>query len=133
LPAGFDGPRVFAIVKVGGRQAYRFEQKLASGEVPKVAVNCHVGDQPAEADREVELYGFDPKVSQAQVARLERVRRERDGGAVARALARLRDEARGPANVMPAILEAVQAYATLGEVNRALKDVFGEHKEPVTF
>ena len=46
------------------------------------------------------------------------------------ALARLTDEARGTTNLMPAILEAVQAYATLGEISRAMKDVFGEHKEP---
>lgn len=113
------------------RQAYLFERKLASGEIAKVAVNCHVGDQPVEADRDVALYGFDSKVAEAQVARLARVRRERDGRAAARALAQLHDEARGTANLMPAILEAVRAYATLGEINGALKDVFGEHKEPV--
>jgi methylmalonyl-CoA mutase, N-terminal domain len=113
------------------RQAYLFERKLASGEIAKVAVNCHVGDQPVEADRDVELYGFDAKVAEAQVARLARVRRERDGRAAARALAQLHDEARGTTNLMPAILEAVCAYATLGEINGALKDVFGEHKEPV--
>jgi methylmalonyl-CoA mutase N-terminal domain/subunit len=113
------------------RQAYRFEQGLASGAVPKVAVNCHVGDRPAAADPEVELYAFDPQVAATQVARLARIRRERDDGRAGAALARLRDEARGSANLMPAIMEAVTAYATLGEINRALKDVFGEHKEPV--
>ena len=60
-------------------------------------------------------------------------RRERDGRAVTTALRRLGDEARGTANLMPAIMECVTAYATLGEINRALKDVFGEHKEPVKF
>src|SRR5205807_1306539 len=44
------------------RQAYRFEQALASGEVPKVGVNCHVADGAAPADPEVELYAFDPAV-----------------------------------------------------------------------
>jgi len=115
------------------RQAYRFEQKLASGEIPKVGANCHVGDTPAAADREVELYASDPQVAAAQIARLERIRRDRDGGAVARALARLRDEARAAGNLMDPIVEAVKAYATLGEIARALKDVFGEHKEPVKF
>src|SRR5213082_634421 len=67
------------------RQAYRFEQRLVSGEIPKVGANCYVGDTPAAADREVELYAFDPKVAAAQVAKLTRVRRERDGGAVTRA------------------------------------------------
>ena len=46
------------------RQAYLFEQKMVSGEIPKVAVNCHVGDGAAEADRDVELYAFDPRVAE---------------------------------------------------------------------
>ena len=115
------------------RQAYLFEQKLVSGEVAKVAANCHVGDTPAEADREVALYAFDPATLAAQVARLGKIRRERDNAAVARALARLSDTARGHDNLMVPILEAVKAYATIGEINRAMKDVFGEHKEPVKF
>ncbi len=113
------------------RQAYRFEQAMLSGEIPKVAVNCHVGDRPAEADRDVELYAFDPQVARTQLDKLARVRRERDCGAVAMTLQRLSDAARGTSNLMPPILEAVKAYATLGEINQALKGVFGEHKEPV--
>jgi len=113
------------------RQAYRFEQAMLSGEIPKVAVNCHVGDRPAEADRDVELYTFDPQAAQTQFDKLARIRRERDCGAVALTLQRLADAARGEANLMPPILEAVKAYATLGEINQALKSVFGEHKEPV--
>jgi methylmalonyl-CoA mutase N-terminal domain/subunit len=115
------------------RQAYLHEQRLAAGDVRKVAVNCHVGDASAEADRDVELYAFDPTVAEAQVKKLARVRAERDGGAAAAALRRLADDARGTANLMPAITECVMAYATLGEINRALKDVFGEHREPVRF
>jgi methylmalonyl-CoA mutase N-terminal domain/subunit len=115
------------------RQAYLFEQKLASGEIPKVAVNCHVGERAADADPEVELYAFDQAVADAQVAKLAKIRHERDDRAVRAALRRLTDEARGTTNLMPAIVEAVKAYATLGEINRAMKDVFGEHKEPVKF
>ena len=113
------------------RQAYLFEQKLASGEIPKVGVNCHVGDAAAEADREVALYAFDPAVAATQVSGLARVRRERDDRAARAALSRLTDAARGATNLMEPIMEAVKAYATLGEINRAMKDVFGEHKEPV--
>ncbi len=115
------------------RQAYLFEQKVASGEIPKVAVNAFVADRPADADREVELYSFDPKVADAQVAKLARIRRERDDAAARAALRRLSDAARGDSNLMPIIMDAVKAYATLGEVNRTMKDVFGEHKEPVKF
>lgn len=115
------------------RQAYLFEQKLASGEIPKVGVNCYVGDRRAAADQDVELYSFDPKVAAAQVAKLAKIRRERDSGAVDASLTRLRDAARGSENLLPAIMDAVRAYATLGEIARAMKDAFGEHKEPVKF
>jgi methylmalonyl-CoA mutase N-terminal domain/subunit len=126
-----EAVRTGAIQAEVARQAYRFEQGLASGEIPKVAANCYVGDRPAEADREVEVYAFDPQVAATQVARLERVRRERDGAAVGAALRRLGDQARGTGNLMEPIREAVEAYATLGEIARALGEVFGEHKEPV--
>ncbi len=126
-----EGVRSGAIQAEVARQAYRFEQAMVSGQIPKVAVNCHVGERPVEADQDVELYAFDPQVSATQLATLARVRRERDGRAVETALRRLTDEARGTANLMPPILEAVRAYATLGEVCRAMKTVFGEHKEPV--
>jgi methylmalonyl-CoA mutase, N-terminal domain len=126
-----EGVKSGAIQAEVARQAYRFEQAMASGEIPKVAVNCHVGERAAEADQDVELYAFDPRVAETQLAKLARVRRERDGAAVQAALARLADEARGTANLMPPILEAVKAYATLGEMCQAMKRVFGEHKEPV--
>jgi methylmalonyl-CoA mutase N-terminal domain/subunit len=113
------------------RQAYRFEQAMVAGEIPKVAVNCHVGDRPAAADQDVEVYAFDPTVAATQVAKLARVRRERDDGAARAALRRLAEEARGTANLMPPIVEAVKAYATVGEICQAMKSVFGEHKEPV--
>jgi len=61
------------------------------------------------------------------------VRRERDDRAARAALRRLSDEARGSSNLMEPIMESVKAYATLGEIARAMKDVFGEHKEPVRF
>ncbi|HXU87534.1 MAG TPA: methylmalonyl-CoA mutase family protein, partial [Methylomirabilota bacterium] len=126
-----DAVKTGAIQAEVARQAYRFEQKLAAGEIPKVAVNCHVGDAAAEADREVELYAFDPAVAATQVTALARVRRERDDRAARAALRRLSETARGTTNLMEPIMEAVKAYATLGEINRAMKDVFGEHKEPV--
>ena len=70
-------------------------------------------------------------VEEAQLAKLRRLRADRDQAGVSRALDRLRDEARGAGNLMEPILEAVRAYATLGEMAAALKDVFGEHKEPI--
>ncbi len=113
------------------RQAYLFEQRLAAGEIRKVGVNCYLGDGSGQPDPDLALHRFDPEAAAAQVARLERVRRERDGAAVEAALRRLRDEARGTGNLMEPIREAVEAYATLGEIAQAMRDVFGEYKEPV--
>src|SRR5262249_45964994 len=112
------------------RQAYVFEKKLLSGEIPKVGVNRHVAPDAGRTPPELELYSFDPVAHEAQVEKLRRLRASRDGGIVTRALDRLRDEARGSGNLMEPILEAARAYATLGEMAGALKDVFGEHKEP---
>ena len=113
------------------RQAYLYEQRIVTGEVPKVAVNCHVGDQPVEADRDVELYAFDPRTTEAQLAKLARTRAQRDNGVVNATLDRLTDEARGRQNLMEPIMEAVKAYATLGEMAQAMRRVFGEHQEAV--
>jgi methylmalonyl-CoA mutase N-terminal domain/subunit len=128
-----EAVRTGALQAEVARQAYVFEQGLTSGEIAKVGVNCFVSDQAAEAEHDVELYRFDPKAAEAQVARLARVRGGRDGGAVTAALRRLGDEARGTSNLLPPILEAVKAYATLGEIAEAMKRVFGEHREPVKF
>jgi methylmalonyl-CoA mutase N-terminal domain/subunit len=129
-----EGVKSGAIQAEVARQAYRFEQMTLSGEYPKVGVNRHVApDAARETSDAIELYAFDPRVAEAQVARLERLRRERTQDAVDRALGRLRDAARGRDNLMLPILEAVRAYATLGEMAGALRDVWGEHKEPTTF
>jgi methylmalonyl-CoA mutase N-terminal domain/subunit len=126
-----EGVKSGAIQAEVARQAYRFEQMMVSGEYPKVGVNRHVApDRAAETPDAIELYAFDPKVAASQVARLQRLRRERDAGAVARSLAGLREAARAPDNLMPPVLEAVRAYATLGEMAGALRAVWGEHKEP---
>ena len=66
-----------------------------------------------------------------QLARLERVRRERDNAAVAAKLAALREAAAGRANLMPFLLDAVTAYATLQEMMDVLRGVFGIYQEPV--
>src|SRR5947209_3048804 len=105
-----EAVRTGAIQAEVARQAYLYEQKVVSGEIPRVAVNCHVGDVPAEADREVELYAFDPKATEAQAAKLARIRRERANDAVWAALGRISNEARGRGNLMYPIMEAVKAY-----------------------
>jgi methylmalonyl-CoA mutase N-terminal domain/subunit len=69
-------------------------------------------------------------VRERQVARLEQTRSQRDNGAVSNALEKLKKAARNGDNTMPATIEAVRAYATLGEICDALRDVYGLYEEP---
>jgi methylmalonyl-CoA mutase N-terminal domain/subunit len=71
--------------------------------------------------------------ARAQIASLARVRAERDAAAVARALRRVEVDARSGVNLMPAILEAVKAYASVGEITQRMVEVFGRFVEPVRF
>jgi methylmalonyl-CoA mutase N-terminal domain/subunit len=74
---------------------------------------------------------IDPAVERRQVERLQSLRRRRDASQVQTALARLETAARGTDNLMPLIIEAVEAYATLGEIADTLRQIFGEHQENI--
>jgi len=112
------------------RQAYEQERRVQAGEVARVGVNCF---REEDEERAVEFHPYREEAAAAQLERLERVRRERDAGAVTRHLDRIRSAARDGENVMPAAMDAVEAYVTVGEVCGALKDVFGTYREPVRF
>ena len=75
---------------------------------------------------------IDPEGERRQVEAVRRVRAERDPAAWAAALRRVEDAARGEENVMPALIEAVKAYATVGEISNVLRAAWGEHRELVT-
>jgi methylmalonyl-CoA mutase N-terminal domain/subunit len=68
-----------------------------------------------------------------QTESLDRVRAERDGDRVRAVLARVRADAAAERNVMPAIMDAVKAYATVGEITNELVTVFGQYREPIRF
>lgn len=102
--------------------AYRFETDLAAGRRRIVGVNVHETRAAPPP-----LLKIDHAVERGQVRRLRKLRRERDNARVQASLARLREAAGGTANLLPPILEAVEAYATVGEVTNALKEVFGEY------
>jgi methylmalonyl-CoA mutase N-terminal domain/subunit len=106
-------------------QAYRAEMALESGGRVVVGVNRYrEGDDPQPSFFEV-----DPALAGGQLARLAAVRDGRDGAAVESALAALRGDCERPAvNTMPAIIAAVRARATLGEICGAMRAVFGEYK-----
>jgi methylmalonyl-CoA mutase N-terminal domain/subunit len=112
------------------RQAYQRELKVAAGEIKKVGLNCFVED---EEERAIEFHPYSEEEAKKQVARLNRIKQERDNDAVQQALSQLRAAASGSDNVMPAAMNAVEEYATVGEVCGTLKEVFGAHQEPVRF
>jgi methylmalonyl-CoA mutase, N-terminal domain len=103
--------------------AYSFEQQVESGERVVVGVNHYV-EEDAE---EIELHRLDPEAERRQVERTARVRTERDGAVVEAALAAVREAARGGANLLVPIREALAAYGTVGEVCNALRDEFGTY------
>ncbi|CAI8052057.1 Methylmalonyl-CoA mutase [Geodia barretti] len=112
-----------------GDAAYRHRQEVESGDRIIVGVNRYANDEPPVED----LMRVDEEAARQQVARLERLRRERDGGVSQAALARLADIARGADNTVPAILECVNAYCTLGEMSAVLREAFGEQEEMAAF
>ena len=110
-----------------GDAAYRHRQEVESGERVIVGVNRYAGEEPPVAG----LLRVDEQAAAQQIARLQRLRRERDGGAAAAALARLEDAARRPAgevNTVPAILDCVESWCTLGEISGVLRQIFGEQE-----
>jgi methylmalonyl-CoA mutase, N-terminal domain len=105
--------------------SYRFQQAVERKEKVIVGVNDFV----QENDPPIEILYIDDTASETQLAKLEALRRTRDNGRVQRALDRLRSAAATPENLMPPILDAVRAYATLGEMCDALRDAWGEYEE----
>src|SRR5579872_84462 len=110
-----------------GEAASRDQQDVEAGHRVIVGVNRF---QAAE-ERPPEILRVDPAVIDRQQARLRRVRAERDGARVNAALTALGREAGGRANLLPSILEAVRAYATVGEICDALRRTFGAYRPPV--
>ena len=110
------------------RQAYLREKKIQSGEIVKIGVNKYVME---EEEPNVELHPFNPKVREEQKKKLKEIKASRNESEVREALTRLKKAVRSDENVMTYVLRAVKAYATLGEITKVFKEVFGEFKEPV--
>jgi methylmalonyl-CoA mutase N-terminal domain/subunit len=107
--------------------AFREAQAVERGDKVVVGVNRFQSAAPAR----IETLRVDPAVVARQQARLRQVRAGRDAAAVRQALRRLEAAARGTDNLMPAILEAVEAYATVGEICDGLRRVFSTYRPPV--
>ncbi|MFB6080123.1 MAG: methylmalonyl-CoA mutase [Haloferacaceae archaeon] len=105
--------------------AFDRQEEVENGERIIVGVNRFESE---DADPDVDIEEVSEEDQRAQRERLAAVRAERDDEAVDAALAALGDAARGDANLMPPLIDAVEAYATVGEICDALRDVFGEHQ-----
>ena len=105
--------------------SYRFQQAVESKDKIIVGVNAHVEENEA---RHPILY-IDDAASTAQMARLVEVKKRRDEARVGRSLTALAEAARGAENTMYPLLECVRAYATVGEMCNALREVWGEYEE----
>jgi methylmalonyl-CoA mutase, N-terminal domain len=107
--------------------AYQYQKAVERGDQVIVGVNKYaMAEEPAD----IPILVIDESVRTHQVERLEQTRTRRDGGAVAKALNRLKLAASRNENTMPATIDAVRAYATLGEICSALRDVYGVYEEP---
>lgn len=105
--------------------AHRYQMEIDEGRRSVVGVNQYATDE----ELEIPLLKMDPEGERRHLARLQRVKAERDNAEVQRRLDDLRRAAMGTENTMPAIIEAVRAYATLGEMTDVLRSVFGVYVE----
>jgi methylmalonyl-CoA mutase N-terminal domain/subunit len=121
IEAGFQQRRI-------QEAAFQTQQEIERGDRIVVGVNRYLDEE----SRTPPIQRIDPEGERRQVEGVRRVRAERDPAAWERALARLEDEARAEANVMPALVEAVEAYATVGEISDRLRVAWGEHREVIT-
>ncbi|MHB8620336.1 MAG: acyl-CoA mutase large subunit family protein [Chloroflexota bacterium] len=108
------------------REAFEHQRRIETGDQVVVGVNKH---RTEEVER-VKAFRVDPRVAESQKAKLAALRLERDNAAVEAALKRLKDDAEHPErNICPATIEAVRAYATIGEICDTLRAIFGEYRD----
>jgi methylmalonyl-CoA mutase, N-terminal domain len=109
------------------KAAYEFQRAVEKKEQIVVGVNDFV----AEEDRTIPILRIDEEIERSQIARLNALRAKRDSARAESTLAELQRRAATTENLIPAILAAVEAYATIGEISDALRRVFGEYQESV--
>jgi len=109
------------------KAAYEYQRAVETKEQIVVGVNEFI----AEEERAIPTLRIDPQIEREQVQRVQALRARRDGGKTEAALAELQRRASTKENLLPAILGAVEAYATVGEISDTLRGVFGEYQESV--
>jgi methylmalonyl-CoA mutase, N-terminal domain len=108
--------------------AYRYQKAVEAQEQVVVGVNRF----QLEEEPPVNVLRIDPALEQAQVERVRALRARRDNRGTTEALSRLRGAAQTSENLLPRILECVEAYATVGEISNTLRDIWGEYRETST-
>jgi methylmalonyl-CoA mutase N-terminal domain/subunit len=109
------------------KSAFEYQRAVETKEQIVVGVN----EFQAEEERQMPTLRIDPAMEREQVARLEALRSKRDAAKTQAALTELGRRADGGENLLPAILSAVENFATVGEISDALRRVFGEYQESV--
>jgi methylmalonyl-CoA mutase, N-terminal domain len=109
--------------------SFRFQSEVERGERVVVGVNGY--EEPEDED--IELLHIDPELERKQIERVQALRARREAAPVEAALARLKREAADDVNLIPAIIDASKAYATMGEMCDALRDVWGVWRETPVF
>ncbi|MFZ0432160.1 MAG: methylmalonyl-CoA mutase family protein, partial [Candidatus Acidiferrales bacterium] len=109
------------------KAAYEYQQAVDSRRQVVVGVNRF----QTEEERPIPTLQIDPEIERTQIARLHALRAHRDVAKASAALAEVERRARGSENLMPAILAAVEAFSTIGEISDALRRAFGEYQESV--
>ncbi len=109
--------------------AFVYQQALEKGEKKVVGVNCHT----SSVEQPLEILRISHEVERTQCELVARRRAERDQASVDAALARMVSAARGSENMLPAMLDAVRVEATLGEICSALREEWGDYREPARF
>jgi methylmalonyl-CoA mutase N-terminal domain/subunit len=108
--------------------AYRYQRAIETEEAIVVGVNRFQSKEQSK----IPTLRIDPAIEQQQIERVRAVRSRRDAKATEAALAKLEETARGHGNLLPRILDCVEAYATVGEISNRLREVWGEYKETST-
>jgi methylmalonyl-CoA mutase N-terminal domain/subunit len=108
-------------------QAYRYNKEIETKERIKVGLNEFLTEQ----ELKVTPLKYDPDAEKKTIEAVKQLRKERDGNRAKQALENFRNTLKGTGNVIPSIIEAVKAYATVGEIGSVIREVYGKYEEGI--